>query len=137
MIESSNARSSLCGLREWLFSHELLCVRVQSNLGHEQYIELTSDELRVEITLDRGEWSIGLGLLGMDHTYHPDEWEAWFDHVPLPWHLSDLDHQVAFIRNRWLAAAALARSDVPAAESELEAIGLDWVESRFGWRPSG
>ena len=72
----------------------------------------------------------------MANTFHPDEWEAWLERRPLRRQLSDLDHQVGFITQRWLYAAYVAATDVAAAEVALESIGLDWVEWRFGWRPS-
>ena len=96
-----------------------------------------SPTLRVEIRSERGEWYLGLGLLVMNSTYHPDEWEAWFDRLPLNRHLSDLDHQVDFITQRWMYAADLAVADVATTEAALVAIGIDWVERRFGWRPGG
>jgi hypothetical protein len=50
-------------------------------------------------------------------------------------HLSDVGHQVDFITRHWQRAATRATADVAAAERALEAIGLDWLEQRFGWRP--
>jgi hypothetical protein len=93
--------------------------------------------LRVEIRFERGEWYLGLGLLAMNNTFHPDEWEAWLERLPLNRHLSDLDHQVQFITQRWMRAADLAATDVATTEAALMAIGMDWVECRFGWRPGG
>jgi hypothetical protein len=61
--------------------------------------------------------------------------EAWLERLPLRRHLSDVNHQVDFITRHWLRAAERAAGDVEGAEVALGAIGLDWVQRRFGWRP--
>jgi hypothetical protein len=138
MIDISNTQSSLRFLQEWLAANEFrkICSQ-QALVTSDDYIEWVSHTLRVEIRSERGEWYLGLGLLVMNNTFHPDEWEAWLDRRPLNRHLSDLDHQVDFITRRWMYAADLAVADVVTTEAALMAIGIDWVERRFGWRPNG
>ena len=136
MIDISNAQSSLRFLQEWLAANDFRKTCSQPALvTSDDYEEWVSETLRVEIKSDRGDWYLGLGLVEMNYTFHPDEWEAWLDRLPLRRHLSDLDHQVDFITRRWMHAADLAVADVATTEAALVAIGLDWLERRFGWRP--
>ncbi|MEO5837420.1 MAG: hypothetical protein ABIQ73_05775 [Acidimicrobiales bacterium] len=107
----------------------------QRQVTSDDYAEWISPTLRVEIKVDRRQMFLGIGLRTMATTYHPDEWEAWLDGGALRRHLSGLDHQIAFVTQRWLRAAALAAADISATENAIEAIGLDWIERRFGWRP--
>jgi hypothetical protein len=134
VIDISDAPASLRVLRQWLAG-----AGFRECGGDEEsrdcIDEWACDSLRVEVRLDRGDWSLALALREMANAYHPDEWEAWFDRQPLRRHLSPLEHQVEFVVHRWRVAAARAAVDVQTAESELEAIGLDWLERRFGWRP--
>ena len=138
MIDISNTQSSLRFLQEWLAINGFrkTCSH-QALVTSDDHVEWVTRTHRVEIRSEHGEWYLGIGLLEMNNTFHPDEWEAWFAHLPLNRHLSDLDHQVDFITQRWFRAAALAAGDVATTEAALMTIGLDWVEKRFGWRPGG
>jgi hypothetical protein len=136
MIDISNTQFAVRFLQEWLTANEFRQVLSQHGLvTSDDYAEWVNPTLRIEITFDRGECYLSLGLREMANTYHPDEWEAWLERLPLRRHLSDLEHQVDFITRRWMAAAHRAADDVAKAEAALEAIGLDWVQKRFGWRP--
>jgi hypothetical protein len=67
-------------------------------------------------------------------TFHPEQWEAWLDGYPLAGELCGIGHQVEFITQRWDTAIERARAH-PEAEGEVAAIGDDWVQRRFGFRP--
>ena len=135
MIDVSNTPASLRVLQQWLVTGDFRELRAEVVDARSGYSEWVDDTRRVELRCDRGDWSLSLRLAPMANAYHPDEWEAWLDRLPLRRHLSPIDHQVEFIVDRWSHAVRRAALDVSRAETELEAIGLDWVERRFGWRP--
>jgi len=123
-------------LEEWLTANDFRQNRSQQEpVTSDDYTEWVSTHLRVEIKVENGQMFLGIGLRAMAHTFHPDEWEAWLEGTRLRRHLSDVGHQVDFITRRSQRAAACATADVAAVERALEAIGLDWLEQRFGWRP--
>ncbi|MEO8696144.1 MAG: hypothetical protein ABI658_21685 [Acidimicrobiales bacterium] len=136
MIDISNARLTLRVLEGWLTANDFRQNFSQrKQVTSDDYTEWVTTALCIEIKVDGGQIFLGIGLRAMANTFHPDEWEAWSEGVPLPLQLSDLGHQVDFITRYWLRAAERAGADVTAAERALEAIGLDWLERRFGWRP--
>jgi hypothetical protein len=136
LIDLSNARLARRVLEEWLTANDFRQNRSQQkSVTSDDYTEWLSTDLRVEIKVDGTQIFLGVGLRAMANTFHPDEWEAWLEGTPLRRHLSDVGHQVDFITRQWLGAAARASADVATAERALEAIGLDWLERRFGWRP--
>jgi hypothetical protein len=122
-------------LRRWLSANAFREVDDAAATARYEATRTLSDTRRVDISFDGGAWSLSLGVSGMANTYHPDEWEAWLDRQPLKWRLSEVEHQVDFIVHRWMHAVELALADVAVAEAEMKAIGLEWVERRFGWRP--
>ena len=133
MIDLSHAPAPLRALQQWLAANDFRAV--PNDVPRDACSEFLSGGRRIEIRFDRGEWSLSLGVDPMPNAYHPDEWEAWLDRLPLGRHLSPIDQQVEFIVSRWARALARASSDFATAQIELETIGLDWVERRFGWRP--
>ena len=131
MLELTSAPPTVGRLVEWLTAQRFDLEREQLSGINNQFARFRRTPLVVEITADRGDWSVGLGLDTMDATYHPDEWEAWHNHVELAGDLSDIDHQVEFITTQWagVAGRAMRRSD---AEPQIRAIGVDFVRRRFG-----
>lgn len=131
MLDLASAPDSIGRLVRWLDANGLATTREQTEGRFNQYVVWVGDSLRVEVTRDRGVWSIAVGLPSMSETFHSDEFEAWLDGFPLAGELSDIDHQVEFITTRWneVEIAVLANPD---AENEIKAIGQAYVRRRFG-----
>ena len=131
MLELAEAPDSILRLVRWLGEHGLATAHEQANGRFNQHAVWVGDSLRVELTQDRGVWSVSIGSPTMSETFHPDEFEAWIDGFPLAGDLSGLDHQVEFITERWAEVETALQSSAD-AESELRAIGQDYVRRRFG-----
>lgn len=131
MLDLISAPTSVHRLVEWLLNEGFRLEREQLGGTNNQFARFCRSPLVVEVTADRGDWSIGIGLGSMSATYHPDEWEAWHGRFDLAGDLSDLDHQIDFVTTRWLEVAADAghSSDT---EAQIRAIGVDFVRRRFG-----
>lgn len=131
MLDLTSAPPAVGRLVEWLTAQRFDLDREQLGGINNQFARFRRTPLVVEVTADRGDWSVGIGLDTMNATFHPDEWEAWHDHFELAGDLSDLDHQVEFITRRWagVAGSATRRSG---AEAQIRAIGVDFVRRRFG-----
>lgn len=135
MLDLISAPPSVHRLVEWLRNERFRLEHEQLGGTNNQFARFCRSPLVVEITADRGDWSIGIGLESMSATYHPDEWEAWHGHFDLAGDLSDLDHQIDFVTARWPAVAANARHSSD-AEAQIRAIGVDFVRRRLGeWSP--
>jgi hypothetical protein len=135
VIDTSDAPEPICVLMGWLDQQGFRVTAHESAGRNNQFAEYVAGRRRVKVTADRGEWSLGLGLVGWGESYDPDEWEAWLDGRPLV-DASALERQVAFITKRWALAIDRA-SRHPDAEAQVRAIGADYVERRFGWRGDG
>jgi hypothetical protein len=133
VLDLAAAPPSVQRLGEWLNAEGFVVSREQHSGVNNRYAELRDESRRVELTTDRGDWSLAIGIVGMSDTYHPDEWEAWLDGFELAGDLSSLDHQVEFIIERWGEAIAAARM-LDDAEAQIRAIGVDYVRRRFGAR---
>jgi hypothetical protein len=133
-LDLTHAPRAIRELADWLESEGFSVVHLDASGQINQYAELISEPLTVEITATRGDWDVAIGMRGMSRSYHPDTWEAWLDHFPRAGEPSDLDHQVDFIKNRWREAVARAETD-PKAERELHEIAEDWVHREFGLPP--
>jgi hypothetical protein len=131
MLDLSIAPDPVCRLVGWLGENGLKVRSEQADGSLNQHAVWENDSLRVEVTADRGDWSVAIGTPNMSETFHPDEFEAWIDGFPLAGDLSDLDHQVEFITSRWSQVRA-AVVGAPRAEDEVRAIGQDYVRRRFG-----
>lgn len=131
MLDLISAPTSVHRLVEWLLNEDFRLEREQLGGTNNQFVRFCRSPLVVEITVDRGDWSIGIGLESMSATYHPDEWEAWDGLFDLTGDLSDLDHQTDFVTTRWSEVASNARH-TPDAEAHIRAIGVDYVRRRFG-----
>lgn len=99
-----------------------------------QHVVLRSRHHRLEVTKDRGEWSIALGTSRLADLYSPDEWRAWAEDFPLAGDPSSLDDQVDFIVSKWLEVAKFADGSAN-SEDQLRAIGRDYIEREFAIRP--
>lgn len=130
-LDLTAAPDSVRRLVMWLDANGLETAHEEMGGPFNQYAVWVGDSLRVEVTQDRGVWSVAVGTPTMSETFHPDEFEAWIDGFLLAGDLSDLDHQVKFITMRWAEVEAALRAS-PDAESELRAIGQDFVRRRFG-----
>jgi hypothetical protein len=134
MLDLTYAPQAIRELAGWLESEGFSVLDLVASDRFNQYVELYSDPLVVEVTATRGDWDVTLGMRGMSRSYPPDTWEAWLDRLPRAGEPSDLDHQVEFIKSRWAEAMARAKID-PLAERELHEIGEDWVHREFGVPP--
>jgi hypothetical protein len=132
MIDLSLAPDPISHLVKWLGDRGFVIVEERSSGQNNQYAIFSADDLTVKVTVSQGDWSLGIGLQG--RTFHPDQWEAWFDGYPLAGDLADLEPQVDFIVHRWEKAVERARASA-GSEAEIAAIGDDWVERRFGFTP--
>jgi hypothetical protein len=131
MLDLTSASPSVHRLVEWLLNEVFRLEREQIGGTNNQFARFRRSPLVVDVTADRGDWSIGIGLESMSATYHPDEWEAWQDNFDLADDLSDLDHQIDFVTTRWPDIAANAGHSAD-AEAQIRAIGVDFVRRRFG-----
>ena len=131
MLDLISAPTSVHRLVEWLLNEGFHLEREQLGGTNSQFARFSRRPLVVEVTADRGDWSIGIGLEFMSALYHADEWEAWHGHFELAGDLSDLDHQVDFVTTRWPEVAASAGRSAD-AEAQIRAIGVDFVRRRFG-----
>lgn len=98
---------------------------------HNRLFILARDECRVRLLSDRGEWSLAVAF-GAGEWIHPDVWEAYLDKFPLAGDLSDLAHQIRFLRQRFDEISAASSPDV---EDELAAIGEEYMRRRLGLGP--
>jgi hypothetical protein len=131
MLDLISAPSSVHRLVKWLLNEGFRLEREQLGGTNNQFARFCRSPHVVEVTADRGDWSISIGLESMSATYHPDEWEAWHGHFDLAGDLSDLDHQIDFVTKRWFEVAANAGHGSD-AEAQIRAIGVDFVRRRFG-----
>lgn len=131
MLDLISAPTSVHRLVEWLLRERFRLEREQLGGVNNQFARFRRSPHVVEITADRGDWSIGIGLESMSATYHSDEWEAWHGHFDLAGDLSDLDHQIDFVTTLWPEVAANAQHSSD-AEAQIRAIGVDFVRRRFG-----
>ena len=131
MIELADAPDPVRRLVRWLNERGLEIATEQTGGRFNQHAVWVGGSIRVELTQDRGVWSVAVGSPTMSATYHPDEFEAWIDGFPLAGDLSDLDHQVEFITERWAEVEAALQLSGD-AEGALRAIGQDYVRRRFG-----
>lgn len=131
MLDLASAPAPVRRLVIWLDENGFETTQEQADGPFNQHSVWVGDSLRVEVTQDRGVWSMAVGSPTMSDTYHPDEFEAWIDGFPLAGDLSDLDHQVEFITARWAEVDTSVRASSD-AESELRTIGQDYVRRRFG-----
>ena len=84
----------------------------------------------VEISGDRGSWSLRLRMAGMSEFIHPMVWQARLDGTQI--HEMDLAAQVDFVKARLQDVAAAVRGD-PAIESGLVRIGSEYMHKRYPW----
>lgn len=131
MLDLALAPPAVRRLVEWLLAEGFLLKHEQRAGVSNQFVKFGRRALVVDVTADRGDWSVGIGLDTMSDTYHPDEWEAWLDRFELAGELSDLEHQVEFVTTRWVDAAMSAQR-LSDAEQQIRAIGIDYVRRRFG-----
>lgn len=132
MLDLSLAPNAIADLVNWLSDRDFRVTDEQESGRNNQYAIFVAGDRTVKVTASRGEWSLGIGLSG--RTFHPEQWEAWLDGYPLAGDLASIEHQVEFITGRWDIAVERVREH-PGAEEEVAAIGDDWVERRFGFRP--
>lgn len=122
-------------LLQWVHNEGFVITKKQRDGVNDQFAEYSDGRRLVDLTVDRGDWSIGIGLVGMQDTYHPDEWEASTGRFDLAGQPSDLERQVGFITSEWAEAISMTRKD-QAAEAQIRAIGVDFMRRRFGERSS-
>ena len=127
----SEAPEPICRLIDWLVGNGLQVTYERADGAFNQFARWENDCLRLEMTADRGEWSVAIGTPDMSETFHPDQFEAWIGDFPLVGDLSALYHQVDFITARWPQIGAAVRK-APRAEEEIREIGRDYVRRRFG-----
>lgn len=84
----------------------------------------------VEISCDRGSWSLRLRMAGMSEFFHPMVWRARIDGTQI----NDMDvaAQAGFIKARLQDVAAAVRDD-PAIEAALARIGSQYMRRRYPW----
>ena len=91
------------------------------------------DVLRIGVTRDRDEWSLGIRSTDPDYWAHPDEWKALLEGERLEETLSSLDRQVEFIMSR-LEEIHVAARDSSQIEQVRE-IGARWAAEHLGFFP--
>jgi hypothetical protein len=96
--------------------------------AHNRLVVLEHEECRVRLVAHRGEWSIAVSLSGREWI-HPDVWESYLDDFPLAGDLSDLDHQVQFLKRR---LDELRRHGSAEVEAELLRTGEEYMRRRLG-----
>jgi len=97
-------------------------------------LELRRESCVVRITADRGEWWIELGGPALEDWFDPDIWQACLDDVPVQMEPTDLDEQVAFVRQRWPDVAKALNSPKDHAEC-LDRARSTRARTRLGLPP--
>ena len=82
----------------------------------------------IEISGDRGQWSIRLRFDGMSRYIAIQSWAAYLDSVGIS--EPDVQQQAAFVENR-LSDAALAYMANPTIESDLVRIGEEYMRNKY------
>ena len=82
----------------------------------------------IEISGDRGQWSIKLRFDGMSRYIATQSWAAYLDSVGIS--EPDVQRQAAFLENR-LSDAALAYMANPTVESDLVRIGEEYMRNKY------
>ncbi|EWM16063.1 hypothetical protein [Kutzneria sp. 744] len=88
----------------------------------------------VEINADRGQWQALLGFGGVGEGHGGGSWAAYLDGTEISsW---DIDHEVGFIVERGVEAAAAWRRD-PATERKMVEAGRAYMERWYAERRRG
>ena len=132
VLDLRSAPSAIDRLVKWLTDSGFTVTEERASDRNNQFAVFTGGDRTVKVTASRGEWSLGIGISGI--TFHPEQWEAWLEGYPLAGDLATIEQQVEFITQRWDTAVQQLREN-HGAEEEIAAIGDDWVERRFGFRP--
>lgn len=82
----------------------------------------------IEISGDRGQWSIRLRFDGMSRYIATQSWAAYLDSVGIS--EPDVQQQAAFVENR-LSDAALAYMANPTVESDLVRTGEEYMRNKY------
>ena len=89
----------------------------------------TQPAAEVQLTADRGHWTVGVRFGSMNRFILPEAWEAYLDHAAMA--DPDADAQARFIQTRLAEAAAAVARD-PDLEPELVRIGAEYMSRRYG-----
>jgi hypothetical protein len=132
VLDMSHASPAIDDLVGWLHNEVFTTSREWASDSYNQDLFLESRGRIVHVNETRGDWTIGIGLRGMQTTFRADIWAVWMGQLDPANQLSDLE-QVDFIKHKWDAAVALATGD-SSVEAQLAAIDRDFVARRFRFR---
>lgn len=133
MVDHRDAPPAMLKLLGWLEATGLQQSEEQVRDRFNQMAIFDDEHTRVRVVVDRGDWSVGVGITAFDSTFHPDVWEAYLNGLDRA-NDSSLEHQVDFLVTRWADARRAAMADAD-AEGTLRAIDREFVRRLLGWDP--
>ena len=90
---------------------------------------ITHPAADVQISADRGQWTVALRFNGMSRFIDPRVWAAYLDAAPID--EPDVGQQAGFVATRLVDAAEAVHAD-PGLEAELVRMGEEYMRRQLG-----